>query len=287
MTNDLNPPQQGARTLLVRCGTTGDALHHQRHAVLPPLALAVDDAAEALAAVDTAQALALAAGDDAALTQAEQQSEQCASALDTARVAQVRQQRVEAALAGHLQAAEAELAATVPGLRDAVVQHQPAQLLDSNQRLQRAAQAYVDVLRQIASEASAAGNMSMLRTLDEVTLPDLSAPIAPWVCRGRVKLADSTTVALGTDAIDATLAAELSGPRRLLAEVTGYVPFSVREAGAARPVGSWAGTNGGVPITPTVAAEDAAPARTTTTTAAAAMPAARRGRSAGSAVRLA
>jgi hypothetical protein len=232
--------------------------------------------------VDTQQALGLATGNDSAVLQAEQQAVQHAADLDARHAEQARQQRVEAALAGHLLAAERELTALAPALRDADLQHGHAHLQGWAERLDRAGVAYIAAVRQIAAEASAAGNPAVLRSLGDVVLPDLTAPASPWVAHGRVKLADSSTVPLGADAIDAALAAELSAPRRLLNEVTSYVPFSVREASDVRQVGSWAGTNGGTPIAPTVAAEDDAPARTTTVP-----PPARRGRSPGVAARVA
>jgi hypothetical protein len=279
---DLNPVAQAARLLLVRLEQTGSALHHQRNTVLPPLQQAVDAAAEALAAADTAQALALAAGDEAALALAEQQAVQLAADLDARRAELDRQRRVESALASHLQAAEAELAALVPGLRDAVVQHQHAHMQGWNERLQRANAAYINVLDQIAAEASAGGNTSVSRSLGEMVLSDLAAPAALWVAYGRVKHQDGSTVALGSGPLDATLAADLSAPRRLLAEVQSYTPYAQREAQTLAQRGTHQGRNSLVVAPPTEV--DDTPARTAT---AAAMPAARRGRSAGSAVRLA
>jgi hypothetical protein len=194
----------------------------------------------------------------------------------------VRQQRVEAALVGHLQTAEAELAATVPGLREAALHHGHDLMLGWNDRLQQAGVEYVKVLRQIAAEASAAGNPAVLRAVGDVVLVDLTAPASPWVSGGRVKQQDGSTLALGADAIDATLAAELSGPRRLLAEVQSYASHAQREAQRLAQRGTYAGRDS-LDVAPATVVDDA-PARTTTVQV---PPTARRGRSPSVAARVA
>jgi hypothetical protein len=243
--------QRDARAAHDKCHTSRNVwLTHS--ATLPPLRATREADAQALANNDTAQALALAAGDAEAARHADAQAAPLIAALAASTTALERAERIGVALLGYLRDAEAALTTEVSVLRVEVQQHAQAVHLALAEEFRALALPLIQGLPRLAGLASALGLHGTVATLRDTLIPDLASPGAPWVRDGRVKqAADSSTVEMTTAERDAAHAAAVTAPRRALAELESYRPFDPKAPVLTAPTAPTAPQD--APSTPKVA----------------------------------